>query len=79
MYHIHSLLAGYVFGYPGLLKEPMAPDNSAPQPVKTARLSQFQVRSGQWEEFNNPTNQKVIENAGNYFKRKIIKLQQSYN
>lgn len=75
MYHIHSLLGGYVFGYPGLLKEPMAPDNSAPQPVKTARLSQFQVSSGHWEEFNNPTNQKVIENADNHFKRKIIKLQ----
>lgn len=79
MYQVHSLLGGYEFGYPGLLKEPMAPDNSAPQPVKTARLSQFQVSSGQWEEFNNPTNQKVIENADNYFKRKIIKLQQSYN
>ena len=43
MYQMHSLLGGYVLGYPGLLKVPVVPDNSPPQPVKTGRLSQFKV------------------------------------
>lgn len=63
MYHMHSLLGGYVLGYPGLLKEPVSPANSAPQPVKSARLNQFQVSAGHWEHFKNSTNQKIIEKA----------------
>lgn len=57
MYQIHSLLGGYVLGYPGLLKEPVAPDSSPPQPVKTARLSHFKVGSSPWKiihKFNSP-------------------------
>lgn len=46
MYQMHSLLGGYVLGYPGLLKVPVVPDNSPPQPVKTGRLSQFKVDTG---------------------------------
>lgn len=63
MYQMHSLLGGYVLGYPGLLKEPVVPDNSPPQPVKTARLSQFKVGIDYWEKFKNRTNQKIIENV----------------
>lgn len=33
MYQKHSLLSGYLLGYPGLLKEPVGPDRSPPQPV----------------------------------------------
>lgn len=54
MYQIHSLLGGYVLGYPGLLKDPVVPDNSPPQPVKIARLSQFKMGIGHSEKFKNP-------------------------
>lgn len=69
IYQIHSLLGGYVLGYLGLLKEPVAPDNSPPQPVKTARLSQFKEGISPWEKCK-----MSLKMHNTYFRRKIIKL-----